>query len=299
MIRASGILLAVVAVLARFRGTGIGEAVRGRGAVVHVRRQEPLDSAHGSYAGASTRTLPTLVLYPAQKGKPVRRRHGLPLIVFSHGIGATVPPDRSALDLWARRGYVVVAPTFPLSSGTAPGGPSLADYREQPPDVSFVISRVLRLARREGLGEDDRPASIGVAGHSLGAVTSLALVANGRCRDRRVDAAVAWAPARLAFAGVWFAPRTRPLMVIHGTADPTYASGVDIYRDASRPKALVTLANGPHIPSLPPWIDPVAEVDGRLVRPLPRPRPDGNQPPVQGRERARRRQAADGWSPLT
>ena len=120
-----------------------------------------------------------------------------------------MPPYRSALDLWVRRGYVVVAPTFPLSSGTAPGGPSLADYREQPPDVSFVISRVLRLARREGLGKTIDRRSIGVAGHSLGAVTSLALVANGCCRDRRVDAAVAWAPIRLAFAGAWFAPRTR------------------------------------------------------------------------------------------
>ena len=46
-------------------------------------------------------------------------------------------------------------------------------------------------------------------------------------------------------------------MVVHGTADPTYASGVDLYRDASRPKALVTLVNAPHIPSGPPWIDPV------------------------------------------
>ena len=258
MIRASGILLAVVAVLAAFFGGpasakpyAVGE--RSYTFVDRSRSTPP----NGSYAGASTRTLPTLVLYPAQKGKPVRRRHGFPLIVFSHGIGATVPPYRSALDLWARRGYVVVAPTFPLSGGTAPGGPSLADYREQPPDVSFVISRVLRLARREGLGKTIDRRSIGVAGHSLGAVTSLALVANGCCRDRRVDAAVAWAPVRLAFAGVWFAPRTPPLMVIHGTADPTYASGVDIYRDASRPKALVTLVNGPHIPNLPPWIDPV------------------------------------------
>jgi dienelactone hydrolase len=131
------------------------------------------------------------------------------VIVFSHGAGATVPPYRSALDLWVRRGYVVVAATFPLSSGTAPGGTSLADYREQRADVSFVISRVLRLARREGLARTIDRRSIGVAGQSLGAVTSLALVANGCCRDRRVDAADAWAPVR------------------------------------------------PHIPNLPPWIDPV------------------------------------------
>ena len=98
MIRASGILLAVVAVLAAFFGGpasakpyAVGE--RSYTFVDRSRSTPP----NGSYAGASTRTLPTLVLYPAQKGKPVRRRHGFPLIVFSHGIGATVPPYRSAL----------------------------------------------------------------------------------------------------------------------------------------------------------------------------------------------------------
>ena len=258
MIRAQGILLAVVGVLVAFFG-GPASAkpyTVGERSYTFVDRSRSTP-ANSSYPGASTRTLPTLVLYPAKKRKPVQRRHGFPLIVFSHGMGATVPPYRSALDLLVARGYVVVAPTFPLSSGTAPGGPSLADYREQPADVSFVISRVLRLARREGLGKTIDPRSIGVAGHSLGAVTGLALVANGCCRDRRVNAAVAWAPVRLAFAGAWFAAPTPPLMVIHGTADPTYSSGVDIYGDASRPKALVTLVNGPHIPNLPPWIDPV------------------------------------------
>jgi dienelactone hydrolase len=258
MTRAQVISLAIVAVLVAC----LGGSASAKPYAVGERSYTLVDRSrstppNGSYAGAPTRTLPTVVLYPARKGKPVERRHGFPLIVFSHGMGATVPPYRSALDLWVRRGYVVVAPTFPLSSGTAPGGPSLADYREQPADVSFVISRVLRVTRREGLARTIDRRSIGVAGHSLGAVTSLALVANGCCRDRRVDAAVAWAPVRLAFAGAWFAAPTRPLMVIHGTADATYAAGVGIYRDASRPKALVTLVNGPHIPSLPPWIDPL------------------------------------------
>jgi dienelactone hydrolase len=247
-------LLAVMAVLvACFGGSASAKpyAVGERSyAFVDRSRSTP---PNGTYAGASTRTLRTLVLYPATKGKPIRSRHGFPLIAFSHGLGATVPPFRSALDRWVRRGYVVVAPTFPLSSGTAPGGPSLADYREQPADVSFVISRVLGLA----LGRTIDRRSIGVAGHSLGAVTSLALVANGCCRDRRVDAAVAWAPVRLAFAGAWFAAPTPPLMVAHGTADPTYSAGVDLYRDASRPKALVTLVKAPHIANAAPWVDPL------------------------------------------
>ena len=154
---------------------------------------------------------------------------------------------------------MVAAPTFPLSSGTAPGGPSLTDSQEQPADVSFVLDRVLRLAHRNraGLRRTISRHRIGAAGHSLGAVTTLALAANSCCRDRRIDAAVAWAGLLLPFtAGDYFSARTPPLMLVHGTADPTYSASVDIYRQASRPKAFVTLVNGPHIPNIPPWVDP-------------------------------------------
>ena len=223
---------------------------------------------NGTYPGAPTRTLPTLLLYPAKgdpaggavkKARPIRKRHRFPLIVFSHGQGATVPPYLSALEAWVRKGYVVAAPTFPLSSGTAPGGPSGVDYQEQPADVSFVLDRVLRLARRNrgGLRKTISRHRIGAAGHSLGAVTSLAVAVNSCCRDRRIDAAVAWAGLQLPFTGgSYFSVPTPPLLLVHGTADPTYPASVNIYRQASPPKAFVTLVNGPHIPNIPPWVDP-------------------------------------------
>ena len=222
---------------------------------------------NGAYPGAPARTLPTLLLYPAKgrrgapvkTARPISKRHGFPLIVFSHGMGATVPPYRSALERWVRKGYVVAAPTFPLSNATAPGGPSLGDYQQQPADVSFVLDRVLRAARwnRGGLRKTISRHRIGAAGHSLGAATTLALAANSCCRDRRVDAAVAWAGLQLPFTGgTYFSSPTPPLMLVHGTADATYPASVDIYRQASRPKAFVTLVNGPHIPNIPPWVDP-------------------------------------------
>jgi dienelactone hydrolase len=223
---------------------------------------------NGSYPGAPTRTLPTLLLYPAkgdplgapvENARPIGTGRGFPLIVFAHGMGATVPPYRSALERWVRKGYVVAAPTFPLSSGIAPGGPSLVDYQEQPGDVSFVLDRVLRLARLKGAGLRHTISRhrIGAAGHSLGAVTALAVAANSCCLDRRIDAAVAWAGLELPFAGgTWFSVPTPPLLLVHGTADPTYSASVTIYAHASPPKAFVTLVNGPHIPNIPPWVDP-------------------------------------------
>ena len=61
------------------------------------------------------------------------------------------------------------------------------------PGVSFVLDRVLRKARRNqaGMRKTIRRRHIGAAGHSLGAVTSLAVLANSCCLDRRVNAALA------------------------------------------------------------------------------------------------------------
>jgi hypothetical protein len=68
---------------------------------------------NGTYLGAPTRTLPTLLLYPAkgnpagapvQNARPVRKGRRFPLLVFSHGMGATVPPYLSALVPWVREG---------------------------------------------------------------------------------------------------------------------------------------------------------------------------------------------------
>ena len=126
-----------------------------------------------------------MLLYPAKGdpagpissgAKPIHRRRGhrFPLIVFSHGYLASGPAYATVLARFVSRGYVVAAPTFPLSSGGAPGGPKGGDYVNQPADVSFVLSKVLRLTRgHHGLTRTIDRHEIGVAGHSLGAITTL------------------------------------------------------------------------------------------------------------------------------
>ena len=132
-------------------------------------------------------------------------------------MGATVPPYRSALDLWVRRGYVVVAPTFPLAQ---------RDRARRPEP-----RRLPRAARRRDLrdlagaaaraGGDDRPAQ-----HRRGRALA----------RRRGPASRSW---RTAVAGTGASTRrspgrrsgspsrargtpgpTPPLMVVHGTAGP-------------------------------------------------------------------------------
>ncbi len=223
---------------------------------------------NGTYPGAPTRTLPTLVLYPAKgdpaapsrdNAPPLRKGRDFPLIVFSHGVLANGPAYRPILERIVRAGYVVAAPTFPLSSAGAPGGPSVAAYVNQPADVSFVLTRVLRLAGPRGdLRRTVARHRIGVAGHSLGAITTFGFT-NSCCVDRRVDAAVAWSGIQLPFPnGSFFTTPTPPLLLVHGTADNIvpYAGSQNAYRKAPPPKAFVTLEKAQHIPYVSPWSDP-------------------------------------------
>jgi predicted dienelactone hydrolase len=148
----------------------------------------------------SDRTIPVLVLYPCRnrrralqpRAKPARRGGPFPLVVFSHGFTASGPAyGEVLLRRIAAHGYVVAAPTFPLSNGAAPGGPRLVDYVNQPADVSFVITKMLAANRGHGaLSHLMNPKAVGAMGHSLGAITTLGVTYNRCCLDPRIKAAV-------------------------------------------------------------------------------------------------------------
>jgi alpha-beta hydrolase superfamily lysophospholipase len=226
---------------------------------------------HGSYPGAPSRTLPTLLLYPAKgdpgqppvtDARPLRRpRHGgFPVVVFAHGFNGTPGGYTPFLAQLVQRGYVVAAPAFPLTVLGAPGGPRLGDYERQPGDVSFVLTRVNRLAHRPRFEDAIDPRRAAFAGHSLGGVTTLGVAANSCCLDPRADAAVAFSGGPLPFTGgVYFSEPTPPLMLVHGTADAIapYAASVAVYSQAQPPKALLGLQAAPHGPFVAPWDLPV------------------------------------------
>lgn len=212
--------------------------------------------------GQPSRTLKTMVLYPAQgapsdrdvpDAPPARDGGPFPLLEFSHGFTANGPSYTPLLRRLASAGYVVAAPTFPLSSRGAPGGPSGADYTNQPADVSFVISEMLRLngdgaSLLHGMVDPDK---VAVAGHSLGAMTTLSVAYNSCCTDTRIKAAVPISGFEAPFPGGKFVFRPdTPLLLIHGDADATvpYRGSENAYRDASAPKFLLTIVHGPHTP---------------------------------------------------
>jgi poly(3-hydroxybutyrate) depolymerase len=187
-------------------------------------------------AATATRKLPTLVITPKANGKK------FPLFVFGHGLGGEPVLYQPLLEAIAARGYVVAAPTFPLSSRKSPGGPSLFDEPNQPADMSFVITKLLTDATVD-------PELVVVGGHSLGAITTIDLVANSCCFDKRVDAAVMVAGTANVFtSGALFDSPAVPSLFVHGDKDATvsYALGYSTWKAVLAPKWFLTVNGGDH-----------------------------------------------------
>lgn len=173
-------------------------------------------------------------------------------MIFAHGHTVSDPASRysTLLQRWAGAGYVVAAPTFPLSSTRLAFG--LSDLANQPADVSFVLSQLLALSAAPngpytGLIASGR---IAVAGHSLGGMTALGVTANSCCADERIKAAVVLAGAERSFlTGSFFTGlKPVPIMIVHGDRDGTvpFADGRKVCTDAAPPKVMLTLLGGDH-----------------------------------------------------
>jgi len=177
-----------------------------------------------------------------------------PLIVFSHGLGASREMYGYFGKGMAEAGYIVIAPTHHGSDTEAlrawskenglgkkndegegwlqAGISDPENLRNRPGDVSFVIDRAAKEPKLAGIVDMER---IGVAGHSFGAYTSLAVGgmtvdlpdAKGvSFRDARVDAALPMSPQGSGTMGItkesWSGVAV-PVLFLTGTKD--YGSG--------------------------------------------------------------------------
>jgi dienelactone hydrolase len=196
-------------------------------------------------ARSGPRVLTTSVWYPPASGGQY------PLIVFAHGFNVTPASYAGLLQSWARAGYVVAAPTFPLTNSGTPGGPDETDVVNQPADIRFVIDQLLAADAKQGpLADLIDPHKIGVAGHSDGAITAAAVAYNTCSRDPRISAAVVMAGAELGVpGGSYFPSGSAPLLVAQGTADRSNnpLNSLQLYNDdGAGPKYLVELPGASH-----------------------------------------------------
>jgi fermentation-respiration switch protein FrsA (DUF1100 family) len=215
-------------------------------------------AAQGGAPAKPSRTLVTTMLYPAlgppgpaarPNAPPDTAAGPFPLVVFAPGSGGAPADFGALLGSWAEAGYVVAAPEFPLTGAHAPGGAVVADYVNQPGDVRFVIDQMVRAPPVElaGLVDSGR---VGLAGHSLGGVTTMGVAFNTCCLDPRVRAVIVMAGSPLPFPGGTYFGRVAspPALFIQGSADERVVPDTSVlaYNRARPPKALVMIVGGTH-----------------------------------------------------
>jgi dienelactone hydrolase len=203
--------------------------------------------ANATYEGARHRVLETVVSYPVRQGRAVEGP--MPFVVFATGYGGTSTNYVGLYDHWVRAGYVVAAPTFPLSGKDAPGGTSGADLASQPGDIAFVVREVLERARTRdselyGFVDAER---VALAGKSFGAITVLEAGYNPAEQVPNIKAVIAL--TGVALEGAQFEAVDTPLLLEHGDQDelvPCSASQ-QVYERARSPKFFVTLFGSDHV----------------------------------------------------
>lgn len=181
---------------------------------------------------------------------PVRLRlpqagPGMPLLLFSHGLGGSRAGGALWAEHWASHGYLTVNVQHPGSDeslwrGKVEPGTGIAGVRQhlragmtpkaffdRVDDIHFVIDEALRQRGQPGaaLPEFDEE-RIGMSGHSFGAATTLAVCGqrypmDTTFTDSRIRAGLAFSPSAGAAAGreQRFAAIHMPMLVVTGTRD--------------------------------------------------------------------------------
>lgn len=195
----------------------------------------------GAQPAKSSRTLPLMILIPPGDGP-------FPIVVFSHSTNSTGPRFDAFLRPIAREGYLVVAPTYPLSSGDQG---LINDYGNQALDAWFAADEVVKLGNNQSdalYGRVDAE-RIAFAGHSLGAMTTVGAVYNSCCYRPTVDAAIVLSGVEAPFPNGDYTGRpATPLLLAHGDKDTTIVSSGsdDLFAAATGPTAFLRFPTGNH-----------------------------------------------------
>jgi dienelactone hydrolase len=146
-----------------------------------------------------------------------------PLVVFAHGWNGLGDTFRGFAERWAREGYVVALPTFPLSQRDIAIS---ADLANQPGDVSFVVDELAALADDDPLAGHVNVEQLAVGGHSLGSATVFGVAYNSCCTDERIDATIPVSGGTLPFeGGTYDGWPTTPMLLVHGAMDEAVPIG--------------------------------------------------------------------------
>lgn len=187
-----------------------------------------------------------------------------PLVVLAHGFGGLPEKFDAFATALAAVGNVVVAPAFPLTNQDTPGGheQNLGDFRNQPQDIRFLLDRLdeSRSATGDPLAGTYLPDDITIVGHSLGGVTTLGLLRHDCCLEPRLRGAVLVSTPGFLETGFGGEPHEVgiPVLVLHGTDDPTvaYQSAPELFASFEAPKLFVGVQGALHSDLIESQIEP-------------------------------------------
>ena len=226
-------------------GTGVRTSVV---TLTDMSRSTPATAGAPVRAG---RELPTFIYEPEGEGPH-------PLILFAHGLNGHPEKFTQLHTAWAEAGYVIVAPTFPVSNERAPGGGDFIDLNQQPADLGFVLDQLL--GPDPPLVSTVDPNRVGVGGLSLGGATVYGFAYDDCCRDDRAQAALVLDGNELSFTpDLTTGP---PLLLIHADPDPSlpYENAVAHFAEATVPAAFLTLHETAHAEPYEDVDDPADDV---------------------------------------
>lgn len=208
-----------------------------------------VDETRGTAANSAAPALPNRT-FPTSIWYPENGTGSYPLVVHSHGFVSKRSDLGYVAELLASYGYVVAAANYPLTSGTADGGPNANDLVNQPADVSFLIDSLLELApsTKPFVGDIDQT-RIGLMGYSLGGITTSLATYHPRLRDDRVSAAISIAGPSAGLASKFYQSSDVPFMMIAGTADALVAfdANAAVIPQRIADSVLIAISGGTHL----------------------------------------------------
>jgi len=176
---------------------------------------------------ARNRDVPVRIYAPASSDGP------LPVVLFSHGLGGSREHYAYLGRYWAAHGYVAVhvqhhGSDTETATSTAALQAAMRDpknYVDRPRDISFALDRLTALNEADGpwKGRLDL-AKVGMAGHSFGAYTTMAIAGTTfplpsmkGLADPRIKAAIAMSTPHL--QGADYSGVRIPVLHFTGTED--------------------------------------------------------------------------------
>ncbi|XOV86876.1 MAG: alpha/beta hydrolase family protein [Pseudomonadota bacterium] len=173
-------------------------------------------AANGDYPGAPTRRLAGRIWSP---DAPVPGAS--PIVLYSHGFMSSHAEGEYLGRFLASHGYTTVAVDYPLSNGSAPGGPLVVDVINQPEDLSFVLDQLLGRNATPGdvLYQTLDPDRVVAVGLSLGGLTTELAAFHPELGDSRIKAAVSIAGPTANLTRRFFEWRNLPFLMLAGELD--------------------------------------------------------------------------------